>query len=311
MRIAVVGSGGVGGYFGGRLAAAGNDVVFVARGPHLTAMRQSGLRVRSVKGDFAVTAPAYEELAEVGPCEVVLFCVKSYDTDAVAARLGPLIEAETAVVTLQNGIDNVPKLSAAVGEEHVVGGAAFIFSTIVEPGVVAHTGGPARILFGKVNGERTERVERLLEACQHAGIDADVPPDIRVTLWSKFAFICALAGMTTSVRLPLGEIRDSAESWPMFRQIVDEVVALARAEGVRLRDDVTEQQIAFGEGLAPDSYSSLHHDLVSGRRMELEALHGVIVRWSRRHGLAAPASEAVYRILHPWALRNEIAEKRP
>ena len=305
MRIAVVGSGGVGGYFGGRLAAAGNDVAFVARGPHLTAIRESGLRVRSVKGDFAVMASAYEDPEDVGPCDVVLFCVKSYDTDALAARLGPLIGAETAVVTLQNGVDNVPKLAAAVGEEHVVGGAAFILSFIVEPGLIGHTGGPARILFGELTGERTPRVERLLEACQQAGIDADVPPDIRVTLWTKFAFICALAGLTASVRLPLGDIRDSAESWPMFKQIADEVVALARAEGVPLGDDVTEQQIAFAEGLAPDSYSSLHHDLTSGRRMELEALHGVVVRWSRRHGLAAPASEAVYRILHPWALRNE------
>ena len=305
MRIAVVGSGGVGGYFGGRLAAAGNDVAFVARGQHLTAIRESGLRVRSVKGDFAVMASAYEDPEEVGPCDVVLFCVKSYDTDAVAARLGPLIGAETAVVTLQNGVDNVPKLAAAVGEEHVIGGAAFILSFIVEPGLIGHTGGPARILFGELTGERTPRVERLLEACQQAGIDADVPPDIRVTLWTKFAFICALAGLTASVRLPLGDIRDSAESWPMFKQIADEVVALARAEGVPLGDDVTGQQIAFAEGLAPDSYSSLHHDLTSGRRMELEALHGVVVRWSRRHGLAAPASEAVYRILHPWALRNE------
>ena len=232
MRIAVVGSGGVGGYFGGRLAASGNEVTFIARGPHLAAIRGSGLAVRSVKGDFTVTASAHEDPEDVGPCDVVLFCVKSYDTDAVAARIGPLIGGQTAVVTLQNGVDNVPKLSAAIGEEHVVGGAAFIFSTIVEPGVIAHTGGPARIVFGEMNGDRTPRVERLLEACQQAGIDADVPPDIRVTLWTKFAFICALAGMTASVRLPLGEIRDSAESWPMFRRIADEVVALARAEGV-------------------------------------------------------------------------------
>jgi 2-dehydropantoate 2-reductase len=305
MRIAVVGSGGVGGYFGGRMAAAGNEVTFVARGPHLAAIRDRGLRVQSVKGDFTVIAAAHEDPTDVGPCDVVLFCVKSYDTDSLAARLGPLLGAQTAVVTLQNGVDNVPKLAAAVGAEHVVGGAAFILSFIIEPGLIGHTGGPARILFGELNGERSQRVERLLEACQQAGIDADVPPDIRVTLWTKFAFICALAGMTASVRLPLGDIQNSAESWPMFRQIVDEVVALAWAEGVPLGDDVTEQQIAFAEGLAPDSYSSLHHDLTSGRRMELEALHGVVVRWSRRHALPAPASEAVYRILHPWALRNE------
>jgi 2-dehydropantoate 2-reductase len=205
----------------------------------------------------------------------------------------------------------VPKLAAAVGEEHVVGGAAFILSFIVEPGIIGHTGGPARILFGELNGERTPRIERILEACRQSGIDSDIPSDIRVTLWTKFAFICALAGMTASVRLPLGDIRGSSEAWPMFRRIVEEVVALARAEGVPLGDDAIEQQIAFAEALAPDSYSSLHHDLVSGRRMELEALHGVVVRWSRRHGLAAPASEAVYRILHPWALRNDKPPEPP
>jgi 2-dehydropantoate 2-reductase len=311
MKVVVVGAGGVGGYFGARLAQAGHDVALVARGRHLAAIRERGLQVRSPKGDLTVAVPASEDPAELGRCEVVLFCVKSYDTHAAAARLGPLIGPETAVVSLQNGIDNEETLAAAVGADHVVGGAAFIFASNVEPGVVAHTGGPARIVFGELTRERTrgrsDRMERLLQACQDAGIDAATPADIRVVLWTKLAFICATAGTTTAVRLPLGEIRGCAESWRMFRQVVAEVVALARSEGVPLGEDVVEEQVGFAAGLPPDAYSSLHHDLVSGNRMELDALHGTVVRRAASHGLAVPATEAIYAILRPWALRNERA----
>lgn len=305
MRIAVVGAGGVGGYFGGRLAQAGHDLHFIARGPHLAALQREGLRVRSVKGDFTADVRATDDPAEIGPCDAVLFCVKSYDTEEAAARLEPLLGEDTSVVSLQNGIDNEEKIVALVGPSRVVGGAAFIFSSIVEPGVIAHTGGPARILFGELNGSRTARVEKLLAACREAGIDADIPPDIRVVLWTKFAFICAVAGMTTAVRLPLGDVRECHESWSMFQQIVTEVVTLARAEGVPLGDDVVAQQVGFAAGLPRDSYSSLHHDLVTGRRMELEALHGTVVRRAARGGVPAPASDAIYAILRPWALRTE------
>jgi 2-dehydropantoate 2-reductase len=305
MKVAVVGAGGVGGYFGGRLAQSGHDVHLIARGPHLAALQRDGLRVRSVKGDFAVPVPATDEPARIGPCDAVLFCVKSYDTEAVAGRLKPLLGEDTAVVSLQNGIDNEEKMAAVIGPSRVVGGAAFIFSAIVEPGVIAHTGGPARILFGELDGRRSDRVEKLLAACREAGIDADVPPDIRVVLWTKFAFICATAGMTAAVRLPLGDIRECAESWEMFQRVLTEVVALARAEGVPLGDDVVTQQLRFAAGLPPDSYSSLHHDLVTGRQMELDALHGTVVRRARRAGVPTPASEAVYAILRPWQLRNE------
>ncbi len=305
MRIAVVGAGGVGGYFGGRLAAAGVDVAFVARGPHLNAIQERGLRVDSVKGDFTVSVTAYEDPADIGPCEFVLYCVKSYDTDSAAMGLRPLIGPNTAVVSLQNGIDNEARLAAIIGAEHVVGGAAFIFASIVEPGVVAHTGGPARLVFGELDGSRTPRIEQLLAACRRGGVDADVPADVRLTLWTKFAFICATAGMTSAVRLPLGDIRDCEESWLMFRRIVAEVAELASVEGVALEGNVVEQQIGFAAALPPESYSSLYNDLVSGRRMELEALHGTVVRKARHHGLPVPANEAVYSVLRPLALRNE------
>jgi 2-dehydropantoate 2-reductase len=304
MRIVVIGAGGVGGYFGARLAAAGHDVAIVARGAHLAAIREHGLRVQSPLGDLTVRVPAGADPAAFGPADVVLFCVKSYDTEAAAAATVPLLTTDTAVVSLQNGVDNEEKLAAVLGAEHVVGGAAFIFSTITEPGVVVHTGGPARIVFGELGGERSPRLERLREACADAGVSAGVSPEIRAVLWTKFAFICATAGMTAAVRLPLGDIRDSERSWAMFRRLFYEVVAVARALGVRLADDELEQQLGFVATLPATSYSSLHHDLTTGRRMELEALHGTVVRRAARHGVEVPASEAVYAILEPWARRN-------
>ena len=304
MKVVVIGAGGVGGYFGGRLATAGHEVSMVARGPHLAALSEQGLRVRSVKGDFSFDVPVAEDASAFGPCDVVLFCVKAFDTESAAGGLAPVMGPDTAVVSLQNGVDNEDQLAAALGAEHVVGGAAFIFSTITEPGVVTHTGGPARIVFGERDNRRSDRVERLLAACREAGIGADIAPDIGAVLWTKFAFICATAGMTASVRLALGDIRETPPAWAMFRDIITEVVQLAGLEGVALAEDVVEQQIHFATGLAADSYSSLYHDLTTGRRMELDALHGSVVRRAERLGLDVPACRAVHAILAPWARRN-------
>jgi 2-dehydropantoate 2-reductase len=306
MKVVVIGAGGVGGYFGGRLASAGHEVAMVARGPHLAALREQGLRVRSVKGDFSVEVPVADDAGAFGQCDVVLFCVKAFDTESTAAGLAPVIGPDTAVVSLQNGVDNEDQLAAVVGAQHVVGGAAFIFSTITEPGVVTHTGGPARIVFGERDNRRSDRVERLLAACREAGIDADIAADIGAVLWTKFAFICAMAGMTASVRLALGDVRETPPAWVMFRDIVTEVVQLARLEGVALPEDVIEQQLHFATWLAADSYSSLYHDLTTGRRMELDALHGSVVRRAERFGLQVPACRAVHAILAPWARRNAV-----
>lgn len=311
MRIAVYGAGGVGGYFGGRLArGAGADVHLIARGAHLAALRRRGLTVKSVGGDFQLRLPATDDVAQVGPVDVVLVCVKSYDTATVAGRLTPLLHERTAVLSLQNGIDNEEILADAVEPERVMGGVAFIFTAVAEPAVVRHTGGPGRVVFGELDGRRSERAEALLELCQRAGVPAEISDDIRVELWSKFAFICAQAGMTAAVRLPLGEIRETPESWAMFERIVREVWTLARAEGVALPDDLVERHLAFAGGLEPDSFSSLHHDLTTGHRMELEALHGTVVRRAEQCGVPVPACEAVYSILRPWARRNERAQEQ-
>ena len=307
MRIAVYGAGGVGGYFGGRLARAGADVHFIARGAHLRALREHGLRVRSVTGDFAVRAAATDDPADVGPCDVVLFCVKTFDTDAAASRLGPLLGADTAVVSLQNGVENEEKLARAVGDGHVMGGAAFIFAQIAEPGVIAHTGGPASITFGELDGRASERARRLLACCEQAGIAAELSASIQTVLWAKLAFICAQAGLTAAVRLPIGEIRAVPAAWAAFGCLVAEVCAVAEADGTPVPQAARERALALAQAAEPGSFSSLHDDLVAGRPMELEALHGFIVRRAAQHGRPVPTSEIVYAILRPWAIRNQRA----
>jgi 2-dehydropantoate 2-reductase len=305
MKVAVLGAGGVGAYFGGRLSRSGTEVHFIARGEHLEALRRSGLQVRSLRGDFHVSVTATDDPAEIGPCDHVLFCVKSFDTDEAASRLGPLIGEETAVVSFQNGVDNEERIARHVGPDHVMGGAAFIFASIAAPGVIEDAGGPARVIFGEMDGRRSARAERLLEAFVNAGVDAQLSEDVRAVLWNKFAFICALAGMTAAVRLPIGEIREVPEAMAMFRRIVDEVRAVAAASGVALPADAADRHVAFAMGLEPGGTSSLHFDLTHGRRMELEALHGTVVRLAAERGVRAPMNEAVYSILRPWAVRNE------
>ena len=305
MKIAVYGAGGVGGYYGGKLARAGHEVHLIARGSHLAAIRADGLVVHSVRGDFTVHGPATDDPAEVGPCDAVLFCVKSYDTAQAAARLVPMLADGTAVVSLQNGVDNEPVIADVIGWPHVLGGASFIFATISEPGVVNHTGGPASLSIGEFGGERSERVTALAGACEAAGIPTEVPDDIRTVLWAKYAFICAQAGMTAATRLPIGDIRGSEPAWRMFRALVEEVVAVGRAEGVPLPDRLVDSHLRATMGLEPDSRSSLYHDLSTGHRMELEALHGTLTRLADTHGVPAPAARAIYAILQPWASRMD------
>jgi len=305
MRMAVYGAGGVGGYFGGRLAQAGVEVHLIARGAHLQALREHGLRVRSVKGDFAVPVPATDDPADIGPCDFVLFCVKAFDTEAAAARLGPLLGDDTAVVSLQNGVDNEERLARAVGARHVMGGAAYIFAGIGEPGVVVHTGGPTSIAFGEPDGRLSERAQRLLACCQQAGFGAELSPDITTVLWAKLAFICAQAGMTAAVRLPIGEIRTVAPSWAAFQRLLAEVCAVAEADGHPVPAAARERALATAQSVEPGSFSSLHDDLVAGRRMELEALHGFVVRRAAERGVPVPATEAIHAVLAPWAVRNQ------
>ena len=307
MKVAVYGAGALGGYFGARLAAGGADVTLIARGAQLEALRVEGLRVRSQLGDLELRPAAAADPSEVGPVDLVLFCVKSYDTAEAAGRLGPLLRPETSVLSLQNGIDNEDRIEAVIGPGHVMGGAAFVFVALAAPGVIEQTGTANRLVFGELDGHPSDRARRILDVFVAGGVDAEMTADIRAQLWSKFSFICAVAGMTAAVRLPIGPIRDDPAAWRMFRSILEEVTALARAEEVDLAADLVDRQLALAAGLASDSYSSLYHDLVHGRRMELEALHGIVTTRARAIGLTVPSCEAIYAILRPSAEHNRVA----
>ena len=300
--IAVYGAGGVGAYFGGRLARAGADVSLIARGEHLAALREEGLRVESVHGDFAVDLAATDDPSDIGHVDYVLVCVKSFDTGTL--DLDPLVGEDTCVISLQNGVRNERLLAEAVGEDRVLGGLCYILSTIKEPGVVEHTGGPAQVVFGELDGAITERAERFRDRCEEAGIDVSLSADVRADMWEKFAFIVAHAGMTAAVRLPIGPIRESEAAWAMYERMLREVVAVANAEGVSLPEDTVEERLDRAAELDADAYSSLHYDLTHGKRMELDAFHGTVVDLAEEHDIDVPACEAVYAILDPWARRN-------
>jgi 2-dehydropantoate 2-reductase len=300
-----MGAGGLGGYFGGLLARAGHDVTFIARGAHLEAIRrQGGLRVRAVDGEWFVPARATEAPA-AGPADLILFTVKSYDTPAAAAVVGAAVGTGTSILSLQNGVDNEEVLAQRYGSARVLGGVVYIFAGIAAPGIVAQTGGPRRVIFGEWADGRSGRVRRLEGLFREAGWNAEASPDIVRDKWAKFAFICAQAGMTALTRLPIGEIRASPPTWAMFRQILEEVVAVGRARGVALAPDLVEQHVAFAERLEPSGTSSLYNDLVAGRRLEIEALHGTVVRYGSEAGIPTPACAAVYAALLPHHLRSQ------
>jgi 2-dehydropantoate 2-reductase len=311
MKIGVVGAGGVGGYFGARLALAGAEVGLVARGEHLAAIRERGLQVRRDEGDFTVRVAASDDPEEIGPCDAVLFCVKSYDTDAAAALLEPLLKPETGVISLQNGVDNEEKIAARIGPGRVLGGVSFILAHIAEPGVIEQTGTVLRTVLGELDGSRSERAERLLAEFRSAEIDSDLAEDIQAVLWDKYAYLCALAGLTAATRLPIGELLRVPETRELFRRMIGEAAEVARAEGVVLADDIVDQKTAFSEQLEPDSFSSLHHDLVTGHRLELDALHGELTRRAARHGISVPISEMIYALLRPWELARATGSATP
>ena len=301
MRIAVVGAGGVGGYFGAKLARAGESVVVLARGAHLDAIRRDGLRVRSaVDGEFVAKVEAVDSFAGVAPVDMVLFCVKSFDTRVAAEAVRPVLGTTTGVVSLQNGVDNEEVIDAVLGPQRALGGAAFVFSTIESPGVIAHTL-LGRIVFGELDGGVSQRAERLRDALARADVPVELSRDVRRVLWEKYLLISAQAGVTALTRAPIGVIRQCDETWAMYRHIVEELAAVARAAGVTLAGDVVDTIVKAASALAPTAYSSLYHDLVHGRRLELEALHGHAVRLGARLGVPTPITFAVYAALKPHA----------
>jgi 2-dehydropantoate 2-reductase len=299
MRIAVVGAGGVGGYFGAKLARAGESVVMLARGRHLEAIRRDGIRVRSVpEGESVAKVEAVESFAGQPPVDMALFCVKSFDTRTAAEALRPAMGPSTGVVSLQNGVDNEDIIDEVLGHGVALGGAAYVFASIDSPGVIAHTFA-GRIVFGEMNGRITDRATRLRDALARAGVPVELAANIRRGLWEKYLLISAQAGMTALSRCPSGVLRETPELWRMYRLIVEELATLARAAGVTLADDVVDTVMKQAAAIAPDAYSSLHHDLTQGKRLELEALHGHAVRLGERLGVPTPMVFAVYAALKP------------
>ena len=302
MRALVVGAGGTGGYFGGLLARAGHDVTFIARGAHLEALRTRGLTVESrLAGTFTLPVRATDGPGELGPVDLILFCVKTYDTDAAAESIRPLIRPETMLLSLQNGIDNEDRIARTTGHPSGIGAAAYVVSAIKAPGVVAQTAGPGRIVLGDLDGGASARTERLRDVLQEAGIAAELHPDIRVVLWQKFLFICAFSGVTAVSRLPIGTILADPVTHDLFRGASEEVEAVARADGVGLPDDCVERALETAAAVEPWGRGSLYGDLAGGRRLELESLNGEVVRHGREHGIETPLNFAIYAALRPYA----------
>ena len=302
MRVAVIGAGGTGGYFGGLLARAGHEVTFVARGARLDAIRARGLAVNSrLAGNFVVRAAATDDLRTVGPVDLVLVCIKAYSLDGILPLLPSLVGPETMILSVQNGIDNEDRIASAVGPGPVLGAVAQVSSFIQGPGAVGQTGGPGRLIIGEMAGGESARTARLLTVLRSAGIAAEVRPDIRLALWEKFVFICGVSGVTAVTRLPLGPVFADEETAALMRATLDEVVAVARAEKVPVGPRFTEQTVAQMRTLEPWMRGSMAQDLLDGRRLELDTLNGTVVRLGRAHAVAVPVNWTIYAALRPFA----------
>lgn len=301
MKIAVMGTGGVGGYFGARLAASGQDVHFIARGPHLAAIRANGLRVKSDAGDVTIEpVQATDDPADIGPVDIVLFAVKLYDTDSAGRMLAPLIGPETGVVDLQNGVDGEDELAAIVGREHVVGGVAYISARIEAPGVILHVGKGAKLAFGELDGKRSARIEALAAACESAGISHEVSENIETMIWSKLAMLASMSAISCLTRLPVGEAVHEPETADLFRAAMKEVADVAAAKGVPLPDDALAGFNAVTRGGSSSIRPSMLVDLERGKPLELDRLSGAVVRAGAELGISTPFHSMALALLKPF-----------
>lgn len=302
MRIAVMGAGGIGGYFGARLALSGTDVTFIARGRHLAAMREHGLRVESDLGDMHVKdVKATDDPASVGPVDLVMIGVKLWDTEEAGRQILPLAERGAAVVSFQNGVQKDDVLWSVLGEAPLMGGVSYIAASIKEPGVISHTGKMQRLIFGEFDGNRSSRAEAFLTACEAGGINAELSSDIRRAIWEKFVFLVALSGATTTIRLPIGPVRENPQSRAFFLDLMREAEAVGRAHGVDLEKNFAVDQLGFADSLPAEMTSSMHKDLQRGNPLEVPWLSGGIVTLGKEVGVPTPCNRAVADILAPHA----------
>jgi 2-dehydropantoate 2-reductase len=300
MRIAVVGAGSVGGYFGGRLAAAGADVTFVARGAHLAALRSGGLRIQSPKGDLHLPrVAATDDPAAIGAVDVVMFTVKLYDVEEALALLPPLLGPETIVLPFQNGVEVVDRVMHAVGPAHAGGGTCYVAAVVAEPGLIRHTA-MDQMFFGELDGRRSPRLERFLEACQATNFRATLSANIAVDIWTKFTRLSVFSGLTTVTRSPIGVIANDPDLAALLESATAETFAVARAKGIPVPDDAIQNVAAAYRGMVPHAKSSMLEDLERGRRLELPWLSGAVARIGREVGVPTPTHQFITAVLKPF-----------
>ncbi len=312
MRIAVIGAGGVGGYFGAKLALGGHDVTFVARAGHLEAIRANGLEVRTAAGSLRVApARAVARIADAGPVDVAMLCVKLWDVEAAAAELGPLLAEGGVAIPFQNGVDSPQILRRVLSDDRVLGGVAYIVATIAAPGVIAQTGSLARLAVGAFAPSCQPQAAAFAAACAAAGIDCEHALDIRLPLWKKFIFLAGVSGATSLARQPLGVVRADSDLRAILAAAMHETAAVARSQGIELQDGFVDEQLAFADTLPGPMRSSLLNDLMAGNRLEAPWLAGGVMRIARACGLAAPVNATIYAALKPYLDGTAAAGARP
>lgn len=301
MRVAVIGTGGIGGIYGAALVRAGADVTFVARGAHLAAMRERGLRVEGDRGEAHIhPAQATDDMARIGVVDIVLLCVKQWDVESAGEQIRPIVGPPTAVIPLQNGVDAADRLIPILGRDRVMGGTAFLTGAIIAPGVIRQTGTYQRMTFGELDGRISERGERLRDLCEAAGFEGVLSPDIRLPIWEKFVLLVALSDLNALTRLPLGKWRDDPDLLALCEAAVRETVAVGLAEGVKLAPDSVVKILATIRSMPPHHMTSMGTDLLRGNRIELPWFAGKVVELGRRHGIATPVNSFVYAALKPY-----------
>lgn len=298
MKIVAMGSGGVGGYFGGRLAASGADVTFIARGEHLKAIERDGLKILSANGDMTLKpVKATDDPVSIGHADLVMIAVKLWSTEDAARTIEPLMGPKSAVVTWQNGVVAEDILIKQYGKERVIGGVSNIAALIEAPGVIRHNGAMARLIFAELDGKPSKRIEAFAALCKQAHIEHVVSDDITRAIWQKFIFLASFSGMTCMTRLSIGPVRSDPETRAMLKAALNEVVAIGRAKGVSLPDDQAEQSLAWADNLPPTMVASMLGDLNRGNRLELPWLSGTVVKLGEELGVATPVHKFIYTVL--------------
>lgn len=304
MRFAVLGVGAIGGYFGGKLAAAGEDVTFIARGETFRAIREGGLRVESPKGDFIIRpAKVTDDPETLGPVDVILLGVKAWQVTEAAQAIRPLVESGAAVLPLQNGVEAPAQLVESLGGGPVLGGLARIFAYQIQPGWIRHVAGPGSITLGELDNRSSGRCQKLLQGFLQAGIPAEIPPDIRVALWEKLLFISSFGGLSSLTRSPIGILRSLPQTRQMLEQGMEEVIRVAQRHSIPLTDDAKRRAMTMLESLPPEATPSLQRDIIAGRPSELEAWTGAVVRLGREKGVPTPLHAFFYACLLPMELK--------